>query len=53
MGGVEEAEDIMIEAEDMMTGVEDMTGIDVMTGIKRKGLSTNYLKQTYRKELPL
>jgi len=49
MGGVEEAEDIMTEAEDMMTGVEDMTGIDVMTGIKRKGLSTNYLKTNLQK----
>jgi len=37
------------EAEDMMTVLEDMTGIDVMTGIKRKGLSTNYLKTNLQK----
>ena len=39
----------MIEAEDMMAGVEDMTGIDVMTRIKRKSLSTNYLKTNLQK----
>jgi len=49
MAGMEEAEDIMTEAEDIMTEAEDMTGIDVMTGIKRKGLSSNYLKTNLQK----
>ncbi len=34
----------MAEVEDIMTGVAGMAGIDAMTWIKRKSLSTNYLK---------